>query len=197
MKNSQQLFQDFLKTHAVIASMTLGGQGWKTNSVDADQLLEPQVYVYAVDCLTGWSWMASIPLKSFTDISSWFKSKRAEWPVLHGALGTVIKNRATATAGTDSASAVGVQPGAPEQWEQELAMLIAGYSATTQVAKQEGAISTGSHFIVHRYEAKRGGTRLRPFVHRPVAGGVMDSQFFSGLSSHVIGLDQAAHPEWF
>lgn len=74
------LIQGYLKTKGILSSMTLKGKGWEPKSIDAEQLLAPQVFVYVVDFPTRWTWLASVPFDSFNTVAAQCRYSRMSGP---------------------------------------------------------------------------------------------------------------------
>lgn len=199
MGHGKKQYQDFLKTKGILSSMTLGAQGWSAHSVDPEQLSGPQVYLYVLDYETSWSWMASVQLEVFQQVAEKFKSMPHEWATLRGMLGKSIEQQAEnakrVTAQPPSPAAA--HPGRPQQWEQELAMMVTGYAGTTKTGNTPGAIRPGCHFLMHRYTTRDNTPLLRPYLTGPEDTGPLTAERFFMLVGHVVGLDREAHPDWF
>ncbi|WP_176089285.1 hypothetical protein [Achromobacter anxifer] len=203
-KSIEKLLQNHLKTRGFLTSMTLSAQGWNTESLDPKQLVGPQVHVYAADYPTRWSWMACIQLEAFKMIASRFHNSKAEWQLVRNGLGSHIKDAAARARATGAATTAGHEPaaasrpGEPQEWEQQMGMLLAAYSSTTKTGTAPGAITAGCHFVVLRYQTRAGETMLRPFISGAEGlGGPLHADRFDAMVSYVIGLDQQSHPEWF
>lgn len=178
----------FFKTKAFLSKMELNAAGWDANIVDEKLASEPAVMVYVYDLPTKWSWMASVPLDVFSQLSQRGYSEKAIVKPVREHLSLVMSRVADKTP---------PEPIDGLSWEGQLAALMCLYAGSTQSWQLAKGLGTGGHFIVLNYR-RRGVAEglLRPFAIGPEKR-VLPAAEFEAAVDHVIMGDRMRHPDWF
>lgn len=191
---TRKFISDFWKTSGYIKTSVLGSIGWDVRIVDASQTSGLQVFLYYHDCLTKFSWMASVPAKQFAEFgvaASAFKENEI----------LMVRNSLQYLA--CEAIQLGPEKIKGSEIEDFLGAVIALYAWTTQTIKLANGLVDGGHFFVlnYRNQKNKDSGLLRPFC-RPSAeaNSVIEPvsvDLFRHMISSVVEIDKARHPEWF
>lgn len=175
--------------HKVLMSAQLASNGWSLDSYSDEHAMGPVCYYYVYDEPTGWTWMCTIPEPIVLELTKIMQARREAWSEARGALGDLIKSKAS---GQKVAEIKGMD------WENQLAMAICAYSATTKVLELAGGAQAFQHFIVLNYRgAKARFSMLRPFMMpAPLRTAIPEVQLTDAISQ-VVDMDRDRHPEWF
>lgn len=167
-------------------------QGWVLRGVGitAGELTAP-VYLYAVDWAQKWVWMGGVNHPDFHSIYAKSARSRELWEDVRGAAGGYFDIGMQHSQGAMNSEQCRVV----EQWENNLATLLAAYCGTTVSGAQ---LQPFGHFIVLRYTTQEREKLLRPIILAGKKGdGPLDSSNLSALTLKVATIDKARHPDWF
>lgn len=182
------LFRNSNKTRHTLTSMTLSALGWEAGQIDPENLHGPQTHVYLWDLPTGWAWAGSVPRALFDETALKSSAERNQWAPVRGGLAYVAGQAANGTPPPDHNG---------QDWEAQLATLLAAYAGTTKIWEASHRMPQGGHFLVLNYrKPKDTGGLLRPAI-LPGGEGILQADVFLATIEDVVRLDKQRHPAWF
>lgn len=189
MVDIEKLLKDFGETKKHITSAVLGAAGWEMRQFDALSS-GPQVFLYIFDKPTGFTWMGAIPRDEFIRIS--LRSARTPNKV------NAVRNGLSAVI-YDVAPKVVADGDGGDDWELQMATLIAAYAGTTKIWAMNNHMAGGGHFIVvnYRESAASEDSMLRPFAIPGSPNSALPIGRLQESIEQVVLIDHEMHPEWF
>lgn len=184
-KDSEQ----YKKTRAILAAMQLDPSGWNQQIHDSEVPAGPQVFIYAYDLPTRWTWMGSVKQDIFDQLSAMGHQDKGSVEMNRGGVAYVMSGAADRKP-VDEVDGL--------DWEQQLGAFLGSYAGTTRTWELAERFAKGGHFIVLNYrKAGRRDGMLRPFAMRSSDNKILPVDELEAAIKEVIALDRKAHPDWF
>lgn len=181
---SKQEFDDYLQKLALKTKLEYFG--WNANVHDAKTANGPVIYVYLHDILTEFSWMASVDVDMFHQVSGKgmdISSREREIIVAEILRATIALIHDQST------------PADLKESERDLVFALTLYAGSTATYKTAKGLVDGGNFFVNLYRKNDRETMVRPYAS-PVSQAI-DWASYLHTVRQVIQLDRHNHPEWF
>ena len=191
-----QFEKDFWKTKVIINSITASASGWASSINDPQKLVGPLIFLYVYDRPTEFTWMCAMQRDVFSELTQKVLTdiaKRQNMVAeIRGGLARIIQEAAGGRVPSSNTPAAG------NEWELQLAYLIAAYASTTKTFEVAKGMAGGGHFVVLNYRHKDDmDGMLRPFAMHDTDNSMMSHANLMNSIAQVIEVDDKNHPEWF